>query len=464
MMNFPQQMRPKRNQRNYYIIIADVILLFLLIKFLPYDPNVNKGLAILFFVAVLWISEALHVAITALSIPLLAIALGLSDVKPALSTFADPTIYLFLGGFVLAGALHVQKLDVLIAHKIIFLAKNKLHYAIFYLFMVTALLSMWISNTATVAMMLPLVLGVLGQLDRVVHHRTYVFVLLGVAYSASIGGMGTIVGSPPNAIVASQLDVNFFQWMQYGVPIVILLLPIMILVLYFVFKPHIKQTFQFEYKPTKLSLDQIITLGIFIFTALCWIFSSYLNPLVAGWSGYGESFSNFDSFIALLAVILICVSQVSHWKELQKHVDWGILILFGGGLTLSVILRDSGASVVLSDLLTSSIENSHFFIIGLVISLFVVFLTEFMSNTSCAALLVPIFISVSAELGVDPLALSLIIGFGASCAFMLPVATPPNALVFGTGEITQREMIRAGFVLNICCALILGTVAYYFWF
>ncbi|MTG97544.1 MULTISPECIES: SLC13 family permease [Myroides] len=463
-LDYEPERRPTKSIRNYLIILFNIIFLFVFINYLPYEPQVNKGLALLIFVAVLWLTEAIHVTTTAVFVPVLAIALGLTDTKPALSSFADPTIFLFLGGFVLAGALHVQKLDTIIANKIMFLAKGKLSLAVFYLFIATAVLSMWISNTATVAMMLPLVVGVLGQLDKEKFHNTYVFVLLGIAYSASIGGMGTVVGSPPNAIVASQLDISFVDWMKMGLPMVVILLPIMIGIIFLVFKPQLNFTFKHTTEKIDMNSDRWITLGIFFLTAICWIFSKQLNPIFANLVGYGKpEFTNFDTFISLGAFILICISQVSRWKELQHNVDWGVLLLFGGGLTLSMVLKDSGASKVMADLLVSMIKGSSFFIIGLVVAFFIVFLTEFTSNTASAALLVPIFISISTELGMPPLGLSMIIGLGASCAFMLPVATPPNALVFGTGDIKQKEMMKAGFFLNIICAVIISVVAYYFW-
>lgn len=463
-LNYETETKRKKSLRNYLIIAFNFALLFALISFLPYEPKVNKGLALLSFVAILWLTEAIHVTTTAVFVPVLAIGLGLTDVQPALSSFADPTIFLFLGGFVLAGALHIQKIDIIIASKIMYLAKGRLAYAIFYLFLATALLSMWISNTATVAMMLPLVMGILSQLDKEKHRNTYVFVLLGIAYSASIGGMGTVVGSPPNAIVASQLNLSFIEWMKMGIPMVAILLPLMIAVIYFIFKPTLNLTFEHEMNTVKMNTDRWITFGIFLLTAFCWIFSNELNPLLAQIVGFDGKFKNFDTFIALGAFILICISQVSKWKELQHNVDWGVLLLFGGGLTLSMVLKDSGASKVMADFLVSFISNSHIFIIGAVVTFFIVFLTEFTSNTASAALLVPIFYSISQELGIHPLGLSMIIGLGASCAFMLPVATPPNALVFGTGDIQQKEMMKAGFVLNIICIIVISIISYLFWF
>lgn len=462
--HFESEAIKAKSIRNYIIIALNIITLFCLINFLPYEPSVNKGLALLVFVAVLWLTEAINVTTTAVFVPVLAIALGLSDIQPALASFADPIIFLFLGGFVLAGALHAQKIDILIANKIMYLAKGRLIFAVLYLFIATAVLSMWISNTATVAMMLPLAMGVLSQLDKVKYRTTYVFVLLGIAYSASIGGMGTVVGSPPNAIVASQLQLSFSQWMKMGIPMVILILPIAIAVIYFVFKPNLNHNFsQVATQHIKMTTDRYITLAIFILTALAWIFSNELNPIFSRLVGYSGTFKNFDSFIALAAFMLICTSQVSSWKQLQHNVDWGVLLLFGGGLTLSMVLKDSGASKVMADFLVSLIQGSSFFVIGLIVTLFIVFLTEFTSNTASAALLVPIFYAISFELGMSPLGLSMIIGLGASCAFMLPVATPPNAIVFGTGDIKQSDMLRAGIILNLVCALIIATVAYLFW-
>lgn len=463
-LDYEQARQHKKSTRNYLIIGINIILLFILINFLPYESQTNKGLALLVFVGILWLTEAIHVTTTAVFVPVLAIALGLTDTKPALVSFADPNIFLFLGGFVLAGALHVQKLDILIANKIMYLAKGKLLNAVLYLFLTTAVLSMWISNTATVAMMLPLVVGVLAQLDKVEYRTTYVFVLLGIAYSASIGGMGTVVGSPPNAIVASQLDISFVNWMKMGIPMVLLLLPLMIGVIYFVFKPKLNHSFKQGTEKIEMNRDRWITLSIFTLTALSWIFSSELNPIVSSFVGFDGNFTNFDTFISLAAFILICISQVSSWKVLQHNVDWGVLLLFGGGLTLSMVLKESGASAVMADYLVSLIKGSHYFIIGLIVAFFIVFLTEFTSNTASAALLVPIFISISSELGMPPLGLSMIIGLGASCAFMLPVATPPNAIVFGTGDIKQTDMMRAGVLLNILCSIIIALVAYFFWF
>ena len=457
------EMKSFKNHKNGIIFILDIVLFFVLLNVLPYEPKASAGLALLAFVAVLWLTEALHVTVTALLVPLLAISLDLVSTKQALVAFADPTIFLFFGGFSLATALHIQKLDKMIANKIMALARGNLFIAIIYLFLITAFLSMWMSNTATAAMMLPLAMGILSQLDREKEHNTYVFVLLGIAYSASIGGMGTLVGSPPNAIVASNLHLTFADWLWYGLPIMIILLPLMIGTLYIIFKPKLHINFEQSFESIEMNSVRVLTLVIFVVIALTWVFSGQINPLISGLLGLQKNIASFDSVVALLAAIVICSTGIASWKQIQESTDWGVLMLFGGGLTLSAVLKDSGASKILADSIVFMIEGQHFYLIGLLVAAFIIFLTEFTSNTASAALLVPIFISIAQSLGMPEIGLALIIGLGASCAFMLPVATPPNAIVFGSGQVKQSEMVKAGFVLNLVCIVVIATVGYMFW-
>ncbi|MDY4593597.1 MAG: DASS family sodium-coupled anion symporter, partial [[Pasteurella] aerogenes] len=341
--------------------------------------------------------------------------------------------------------------------------RGKLSVAVVYLFSVTSFLSMWMSNTATAAMMLPLAMGILSKLDKCENHNTYVFVLLGIAYSASIGGMGTLVGSPPNAIVASQLNLSFADWLKYGLPIMFILMPLMIGILYVVFKPKFNVTFEHSFETIELNRDRIITLAIFGLIAFCGVFGDKVNPALSGLLGLEGKIASFDSIVALFAAVLICITRVATWEDIQSNTEWGVLMLFGGGLTLSAVLGKTGASKVMADGIVFMIEGGHFYLIGLIVAAFIIFLTEFTSNTASAALLVPIFISIAQALNMPPVGLALIIGLGASCAFMLPVATPPNAIVFGTGQIKQSEMVKAGFWLNIICIFVIATVGYLFW-
>ena len=445
-----------------YIVIADIILFVLLLNYLPFTPVENKGLALLIFVAILWLTEAVHVTITAIAIPVLAAVLGLVPTAKSLAGFADPNIYLFFGGFALAAAMHIQKLDRIIAQRIMALARGNFTLSVLFLFSVTAFLSMWMSNTATAAMMLPLAIGMLSNIKYEDNRNIYVFVLLGIAFSASIGGMGTLVGSPPNAIVASNMNLTFADWFVIGFPFMIVLMPIMLLTLYGVFRPNLKIKVDFHDEKIEFTGKRVTTLVVFVLVAFSWIFSAQINPIISGVLGLTHKIASFDSIIAITAAIVVVVLKLISWKEVQANTDWGVLMLFGGGITLSAVLKDSGASQIMADGIVFLIQDAHYFILGLLVSFFIVFLTEFTSNTASAALLVPLFISIAESIGAPPLGLALIIGIGASCAFMLPVATPPNAIVFGTGYIKQQEMIKVGIILNIICSFVIAIGAYFF--
>ncbi|MBY8314181.1 DASS family sodium-coupled anion symporter [Vibrio fluvialis] len=442
--------------RNSLIILADVALFFILFNTLPFEPNVVLGISMLAFIAVLWLTEALHVTVTAILVPIMAVLFGVFDTQAALNNFANSIIFLFLGGFALAAAMHRQGLDKVIADKVLIMARGKMSVAVFMLFGVTAGLSMWISNTATAAMMLPLVLGVLSKVDDDRGHSTYVFVLLGIAYSASIGGIATVVGSPPNAIAAAEVGLSFTDWMKFGLPTTIIMLPMAILVLYLVLKPDLSGHFELNRQPVLWDKGKVVTLAIFGLTVFLWIFSKPVNAMLG-------AFKSFDTIIALGAIVMVSFARVVHWKDIEKTADWGVLLLFGGGICLSNVLKQTGTSVFLANELSAMIADLGLLFIVLVIAAFVVFLTEFASNTASAALLIPVFASVAEAFGVSPVLLSVLIAVAASCAFMLPVATPPNAIVFATGHIKQSEMMRVGMFLNIACIALLSAIAMFFW-
>ena len=442
--------------RNSMILTSNVLLFAILFNTLPFEPQVVTGLCILIFVAVLWLTEAIHVSITALLIPLLAVFLGVFNTQAALSNFSNSIIFLFLGGFALAAALHKQKLDQAIADKVLLIARGKMSVAVFMLFGVSAGLSMWISNTATTAMMLPLVLGVMSKLDAKKSHSTYLFVLLGIAYSASIGGIATLVGSPPNAIAAAEVGLSFTEWMELGLPISLILMPIAILVLYVMTKPDLSHQFELDHKPVEWTNGKKITLAIFLLTVTFWIFSKPINAMLGG-------FAKFDTLVAIGAILLLGASRAVEWKDIEKTTDWGVLILFGGGICLSNVLKATGTSVFLANGLAGFLEQAGVLLTILAVVAFVVFLTEFASNTASAALLVPVFATIAEALGLSPVILSALIAIAASCAFMLPVATPPNAIVFATGHIKQKEMMRIGMVLNVACIGALTLFAWLFW-
>lgn len=450
-------MRPPNNNSPYVMITRLIVVLAILASgFLvidaPFEGQVNAGLAILILAGVLWMTEALPVTITALLVPVLAVVLGVLDLRAGLSNFANPIIFLFLGGFALASALKEQGLDRAMASAVMRLAGGRFWLSVLLLFITAAFLSMWISNTATAAMMLPLVMGLFRRMDQEPTPATQVFVLLGVAYSASLGGMGTLVGSPPNAIAAGYLHMNFNDWLKVGMPMVAVLLPLSWVVLYWQLKPELNQRVGATKEEFVWTRGRVLTLVVFAITVLSWIFSSVISKALGG-------VKDMDGLVALCATILVGGLRLSSWKAIERDVDWGVLLLFGGGLTLSAVLKATGASAWLAHGLSELTQGAPVWVLYGIIAAFVVFLTELASNTASAALLVPLFGGIATALGLPVQNMAVLIAIAASCAFMLPVATPPNAIVFGTGLIQQRTMMRVGLWLNIVSILVL-TVAF----
>lgn len=409
---------------------------FVVIRFwLPLAADIAAGLALLVVIAWLWLSEALHVSVTALLVPFLAAVTGIFTLPKALSHFSDPIIFLFLGGFALAAGLRQQKLDRWMATWVMQRAGGELGRAARWLFVLTALLSMWISNTATAAMMLPLALGLLAPLDYTRYRSTWVYVLLGVAFSANIGGIGTLVGSPPNAIAAAAVGLSFGQWLMWGIPLVVVMLPLMDWVLRKALKPAL--TAEVSIVETQLTWTSAHTgmLLVFLLTVILWVFGAPLGKALGISKGY-------DAAVALLALLLLHTFNLASWREIEKSTDWGVLLLFGGGITLSAALSTSGTGVWLAELVGGGFAVMPALMVLTLMALFAMALTEVASNTASAALLVPLFIGMASS--IDPVIVAVIVAVAASCAFLLPVATPPNAIIFGSGKVTQRDMILNG--------------------
>lgn len=418
----------------------------------PQPEALRLGLALFVLIGGLWMTQALHLSVTALLVPLLATLSGLMDLRSALASFAHPVIFLFLGGFALAAALQQQGLDRVLALAVMRLAAGRRMTAVVLLFGLTALLSMWMSNTATAALMLPLALGLMREGDGVSERS---FVLLGVAYSASIGGIGTLVGSPPNAIAAAQAGIGFAEWMRIGLPMVVVLQPLMVAVLYVLLRPRLVAqqagpvAFSARESWTRL---QHITMLVFALTAAGWIGAAPLGRALG-------ITADVDSVVAVAAIVALVVSGAITWPQIEKRTQWSVLLLFGGGLALSGVMATSGASRFLADAMTETMQGAPTVLLLVGVVAFVVFLTELVSNTASAALLVPIFVGVASTLGLPPPLFAAAIAVSASCAFMLPVATPPNALVYATEQVSQGTMMRCGLVLNLVCIAVITALA-----
>ena len=453
----------KNPTRGYMLLALDFLLFLALIKMLPFTPMENRGLALLIFIGILWLTEAFNITVTSLMVPILAIGLNVLPTKAAFAPFSEPIIFMFFGGFVLAAVMNIQKLDLWIANHIIRLARGNLKLTVLYLFAATAGLSLFINNTAVAAMMLPLTLGILKKVDLKTNRALYVFVLLGVAFSASIGGIGTLTGSAPNAILASQLKITFSEWLFYGIPVAILLMIGMVFSLLVVLRPNFNVPFEISLEGIPLTSKRKITLAVFVIAAFFLIFGSWLEPFIRSVLELSQPIKNFDAVVAMTAVIILCITHTATWSEIQDRTEWGVLMLFGGGLVLGIVLKETGASKILADTIVNYIGVQHWLVMTLVLTAFIVFLTEFTSNTATAALMTPIFISVAEGLGLPPVSLAAIVACSASCAFMLPIATPPNAIVFSTGYIKQSEMVKVGFILNVISTVVIGGLTYFFW-
>lgn len=415
----------------------------------PETPETRAGVALFAFAGTLWLTEAIALTFTALLIPLLGVLLGLATVKSALAGFAHPVIFLFLGGFALAAALSRHGIDRWLAGRLLQLAQGRALRAALLLALGTALLSMWISNTAAAAMMLPIAIGLAAPLGEG-FPRYRLFLLLALAWAANIGGIATLVGSPPNAITAAALGWGFDDWLKVGLPAFLLLFPLALTVLFFAVRPerNLPAVALGEQPPFPAALEARFTVGIFLLTVLLWVFGAPLGKALG-------IEADMDTAVALIAIILLGLTRTVCWDDVENSSNWGVLLLFGGGITLSGLMQSSGTSAWLAGGLASGLPNGEPWLMYLAVALFVVFLTELVSNTASAALLVPLLMPVASAVGASPDTTAVLIGVAASCAFMLPVATPPNALVFGTGLIPQSAMIRAGLWLNLIAALLL---------
>lgn len=434
------------------------IFVFIGILFFPIfeDEKVNGALAILIFTAILWITEAIPLAMTALLIPVLVIILKIAEPKEAFAEFSNPVIYLFMGGFVLAGALSAHSLDRLLAHKLLLLAKGNFYKSSILLMFATSLTACWVSNTSTAAMMIPLALGIVAITDSKKATAEAKFLLLGIAYAANIGGIVTMIASPPNAIGAALLDLSFSEWLVYGLPIFLITFPIMVLVLTLYFKPDRKMLVPTIALPGKRSPKRNALLTIFAITVLLWVFDGVLAPML----GIESSFS---SLVAIFSMLLLFTFKVMTWEQILKSIRWEILLLFGGGLTLGYIVESTGLGSMLVNYVMELSQHVPLIVFLWLIVMGSIIMTEFMSNTASAALILPLLYTLAQASGINPMILVLPATIAASFGFMMPVGTPPNAMVYSSGFVPQKDMMKAGLGLNIIFSIVL-TLFFYFFF
>lgn len=434
--------------------LAIAITLFcVLLKYPSFEnPEVQKALALLVLVAILWMTEAIPLAMTGLIIPVVAIVLKIVPPSEAFSQFAHPIIFLFMGGFVLAGVLIRYDLDKLMAQKLILLARGNFYRSAVLLMLATSLSACFLSNTAATAMMIPLGLGLLGLVKKLVVSAEAKFLILGIAYSANIGGVITMVASPPNAIGAAILELTFSQWLKFAFPVFLITFPVMILLLTLYFKPDKKINIAEMIIDRKKAPMKTIAF-IFLLTVSLWIFDGAISSMI-------HLSDSFSSLVAILAVFLIFITGVLDWKAIIDSIQWEVLLLFGGGLTLGMIIDQSGLGILLVSRVAELITVIPLFLFLWIIILFSILCTEFMSNTTSAALILPLLFTLATQLHLNPVLLVFPATIAASYGFMLPAGTPPNALAFASGLIPQKDMMKIGLVLNVGFSLII-TIFFY---
>ncbi len=458
--------------------------IFVLILILPAPPGLGptgaKAAAVAALMAVWWMTEALPIPATALLPLALFPILGVLPATEASAPFANELIFLFMGGFFLAVTMERWGLHKRIALRIIGWVGTSPGRLVLGFMLSTAFLSMWISNTATAAMMLPIALAV-GEMfrpqDQEGPYEFGISLMLGVAYSASIGGIATLIGTPPNAVLAGAAnellgqDIGFVQWMGVGVPLVLIMLPITWVVLTRLLYPSgplsgdagaLLEAERAALGPP--SRGEKLTGAVFALTALAWVLRSektFGALTIPGIQTFAPSVR--DSTIAIAASIVLFLLPVD-WKrgttcldwKTARRIPWGVLVLFGGGLSLAVAMDQSGLAAWIGGSVASLGAVPVILIMAAVATL-VIFLTELTSNVATASMAMPVMAGAATGLGMEPLLLMAAAGLAASMAFMLPVATPPNAIVFSSGYITIPQMSRAGLILNLI-AIVLITV------
>lgn len=446
-------------------------------------------LAIMVWMACWWMTEAVHLTVTALLPLVLFPLLGVAGIREAAQPYADPVIFLFMASFILA--LSMQRWGLGIRASLLILRKfgTGRRRVVGGLMLVAALFSMFVSNTATVAMMLPIAMGILalGEKNPAVGERPSesglqsrfaICILLGTAYASSIGGMATIIGTPPNAFLRSflagdamlpehRIDLSFSTWLVWGLPYSALFLVaawwLMTTVLFRVGNEELHggaELVKSELQGLgRINSGEKWTLAVFSVTVILWLGRPWLTGLETGAeSARWKPFAGMDDAVIAMAgaialFLIPCrnrngnATTVMNW-ETARGLPWEVLILFGGGLSLAASIQKSGVAEWIGHQLMF-LKGVPDWVVVLIVVTLIVFLTELTSNIATTASLLPVLAGIAVELGISPWLLAIPATLSASCAFMLPVATPPNAIVFGTGHVAVREMMRAGFLLNL---------------
>lgn len=446
--------------------ILGFLIFAVLLVFWGENSIQHRAIAMAFLMVVFWIFEVVPIYVTALIPLIICTPMGLLDPSELALAYGNNNVYLFLGGFVLALALEKWEVHHQIASRILALVGSTKSNILFGFGLSSFLLSMWISNTATTLMMLPMALSIIQvQKNESESNRFSLLLMLTVAYAASIGGMATLVGSPPNVQMAGTLSstfdihITFWEWMKIGLPVSIVIFLVLNLFFQLILGSQRKDEITIDIKQSAWTVPQLRVLLVFGIVIFLWIFRGLIVE------NTGIEFK--DSSIAILGAFVLFLipgekqkSKLLLWKDMVK-IPWGILILFGGGIALASSL-EKGHVLELIIQSTSAVSSWHFAFILLLIITVSIFATELMSNLALVSILVPIVALFSIEIEQSVLMLCIPLTLAASCAFMMPISTPPNAIVFSSGKITIKQMAAYGFFMNVFAALIILLFSYVF--
>ena len=466
------------------LILGPMVFIILLRfpGFLGLSLEASRVVSLAAWMIIWWVTEAIPIFVTAL-LPMVCLPLlGIFSIAESTISYANPIIFLFMGGFIIAIGLEKHNLHSRIALNLIKLTGTNVNGIILGFMIATAFLSMWISNTATTVMMLPIAMSVVNLLqipvsDHSISEQAFrkfsLGLMLSIAYSANIGGTATIIGTPPNVVLVGyiqqfyQIDLDFSKWLMIGFPISFTLLFFTYFLITRVLFPSRIGTIPGS---SQLIEDQLNALGkftkeeklvtiVFALTAASWILRKPINQLI------GENLLN-DTIIAMTGGILMFLMPVKfkkaefllNWEDM-KRLPWGILILFGGGLTLAKGLQETGIIQLIGSNI-AGMPDISLWVMLLLLTTVMLFMTELMSNVALTSIFIPVVIGIAIGLDINGLIFAIPVTLAASCAFMMPISTPPNAIVFSSGLIRMKDMIRAGFLLNLISILVLMLAAY----
>ena len=440
------------------------------------DPKAQTFLAIFSWTVSQWFLTRVPLFVTGLLGVSASILLGVVPAVEAFAPFSNPIIFLFLGGFLFAKALEVMRFDRKISIWILSsrFFQGSFKKTMFGVFSITALFSMWVSNTATTAMMLPIVLGIIKSL-KIEDESIKSSILLGMAYSATVGGLGTPIGSPPNMIAIGMLkdlaniNFSFFQWFIAFIPVVVLYI---FGLTWWIDRKVSKTSFNFDdvkivknEKNVKLNKDELFVLALFGLTVFSWFSPSIISFVL----GSEHKLSIFlqqrldPGVVSVFFASLLFIFPINDRIKIldlkdAREIDWPSLALFGSGLSLGGILFKTGLANIAGDILISNFGGGSSIVLLLALVTFTIFMTEVASNTAAANILIPIVIASAASTNIPVLALVLAVTASCNMAFMLPVATPPNAIIYGSGEVKIGDMIKTGFWFNIISIFVIVSI------